>query len=539
MQSNYHILVNHLCYSITSDKPLFNSLSVSFYTEKTGLVGRNGVGKSTLLNLVTGNLLPDSGSIALAGLVVYCPQETTIPDDSLVSDALGVTEKLLALDRILQGSTEEHDFITLHDDWLLREHIEQQLALFGLAHLGLDRPVSSLSGGEKTRLILATAFLAKPDFIILDEPTNNIDVTSRQFLYDAILKWRGGLLVVSHDRQLLNLMQQIVELTSLGLNVYGGNYDYYHEQKAIMEAANHRQLLDAEKSMSRTRSSMQTTFERHAKKKSHGKMLARTGKIDKLTAGSKRGRSERTQSRNSKMHEMLLQTAKDDLQTAKSQIEITQQISADLPGSRVPNYKLVLDIENLNFHYAGSQALLLENFNLKIVGSERVALIGNNGSGKTTLVKLILNSLQPDSGSIQLGVSRVRYLDQDASLLNPELSILDNFMQMNPEISEVDARLSLAQFLFRNVSALKQIKNLSGGEKIRALLACVLMAKEPPQLLILDEPTNHLDLYSIASIESALKKYSGAMLVISHDQKFLSNIGIQRGVYAPFSNNGQ
>jgi ATPase subunit of ABC transporter with duplicated ATPase domains len=214
MQSNYHILVNHLYYAITSDKPLFDALSVSFYTEKTGLVGRNGVGKSTLLNLVMGNLLPDAGSIEVAGHIAYCPQAVEMADNAVVADILGVTNKLAALERILHGNINEHDFVTLNDDWQIRERVQQQLVAFGLAQLGLDRPIVSLSGGEKTRLLLANAFLANPDFIILDEPTNNIDATSRQFLYAAVEQWQRGLIVVSHDRYLLNLMQRIVELTT-------------------------------------------------------------------------------------------------------------------------------------------------------------------------------------------------------------------------------------------------------------------------------------------------------------------------------------
>jgi ATPase subunit of ABC transporter with duplicated ATPase domains len=517
MQSNHHLLVNQIHYAITPDKPLFDSLSVSFYTEKTGLVGRNGVGKSTLLNLMMGQLVPDSGAIEVAGHIVYCPQTMEFTAESVVSDILGVTEKLQALTHILQGSTNEKDFVVLNDDWQIRECVEKQLMAFGLSHLELDRSVISLSGGEKTCLILANAFLANPDFIILDEPTNNIDATSRQFLYAAIEQWRGGLLIVSHDRQLLNLMDRIIELTSLGVNIYGGNYDYYQEQKAIMQAANQRQLLDAEKTIDQTKSSIQTTLEKHAKKKSHGRMLARTGKIDKLTAGSKRGRSERTQSRNSKMHETLLQTAVEDLQKAKSQMEITQAIDVDLPSTVVPNSKWVLNIEDLSFQYAGSETKLLDNFSFQIVGPERVALIGDNGSGKTTLVKLILEQLTPESGTVQLGVSRVRYLDQQASLLNFELSILENFMQLNPDIIEVDARLYLAQFLFRNVTALKRVKDLSGGEKIRALLACVLMAKQAPQLLILDEPTNYLDIYPLhLKMRTGVNVKSENYLSLSH-----------------------
>jgi ATPase subunit of ABC transporter with duplicated ATPase domains len=181
-----------------------------------------------------------------------------------------------------------------------------------------------------------------------------------------------------------------------------------------------------------------------------------------------------------------------------------------------------------------SGAPIIQNFALTISGPEHVALIGNNGSGKTTLVKLILGELPMSAEKIYLGVDHVRYLDQHTKLLVPELSILENFLRFNPDIGETDARFFLAQFLFRNVTALKRVTDLSGGEKLRAALACALLSNYPPQLLILDEPTNHLDITSITCIESALKNYKGALLVISHDQTFLKNVGIMREISAPF-----
>lgn len=527
------ILINHLNYSIPNDKQLFKELSLTFCAEKTGLIGKNGVGKSTLLKLIAKELPPDSGSIEITGDITYCPQELKINLDHTVADALGISEKIQAFQRVTAGSADENDFAIINDDWMIQEHTTQQLENFGLSHLDLNRKINSLSGGEKTRLMLAKNFLANPDFIILDEPTNNLDNTSRQFLYNAISKWNGGMLVVSHDRALLNLMNQIIELTSLGINIYGGNYDYFAEQKNLIRAANERELLNARKDLIKTQTNIQKRHERREQKTAYGRKLFKTGKIDKLTANSFRGRSEKTQSRNSKMNENLLKNAEENLQTAKSKIESNHVIDVALPNTFVPNGKVVVDIKNLTFGYY-AKTPLIKNFNLKIIGPERIALTGNNGSGKTTLIKLILEELKPDHGKVAIGVERISYFDQNISLLNTEISVLENFKRLNPDTNETDAYFYLADFLFRNTAALKLFKDLSGGEKLRATLACVLMSKHPPQLLILDEPTNHLDFESIISIESALKHYQGAMIVISHDQNFLKNIGVEKFICAPF-----
>lgn len=534
MQLSSTILIHNLTYHIPNDKPLFTALTLVLRAEKIGLVGKNGIGKSTLLRLIVGELMPDSGSIETIGSIAYCPQKTTLDLTTTVADMLNVSEKLQALDRITQGSTAEKDFLLLNEEWLVHERITQQLATFGLTHIHLDRPLNTLSGGERTRLFLAKAFIANPDFIILDEPTNNLDSASRKLLYAAIEQWQRGLIVVSHDRTLLNLMQQIVELTSLGVNIYGGTYDHFVEQKTLIQAANAQQLLDAKKSVRKTHTAIQTRHESREQKQSYGRKQFLTGKVDRLTANSRRGRSEKTQQRHAKKNAALLKSTEEKLQTAKAKIETSREINIDIPKTWVPNGKVILDMNNITFSYHPYCNPIIQNFNLKIVGPERIALHGDNGSGKTTLVKLILHALNPLHGNIFVGIEQVSYLDQNVNLLNPKLSILANFKHYNPDVNETDAYLYLAQFLFRNVSALKNVAILSGGEKLRAGLACILMSGKPPQLLILDEPTNHLDLHSIASIESALKHYQGALLVISHDEKFLQNIGVQRTIAAPF-----
>lgn len=527
-----YILIHCLTYTIDNKEPLFHALSLSFAQKKIGLVGRNGIGKSTLLKLISGEFEPILGSIERTGTVVYCPQILECNVNSTVAQILGVAAKLQAHYRIQQGSVAEEDFVLLNDDWLIEERVNQQLQQFGLAHLSLDRLMHSLSGGEQTRLLLAKTFLAKPDFIILDEPTNNLDFTARKFLYNAISQWQGGLIVVSHDRTLLNLMDQIIELTSLGAKTYGGNYDECLQLKTTAEAAAQNVLQSRIESLAKAQEVTQLRKERHEQNEARGNKLKHTqikakGCYNKIELNAAKGRSESTNRRIRLQAGRKLEGIEAQLQLAKEKIEIKEVIKINLETTRVPAGKMIVDIEEVNFAYPDSK-VVLNRFNLTIIGPERIALTGNNGSGKTTLIKLILGLLQPTSGKITLGTQRISYLDQAVSFLNPELSILKNFQGINPGVKDTDAHYGLAQFLFRNSTANKLVKNLSGGEKLRAGLACALMSQIPPQLLILDEPTNHLDLDSITNIELALKDYQGAMLVVSHDQKFLENIGVKK-----------
>lgn len=521
------ILVNNICFQLPNGKNIFNDLTLAFSKQKIGLVGRNGIGKSTLLKLILGELLPSIGSIQVEGQISFLPQNPEISFDSTLAGFLECEEKINALHRIIQGSIDEKDFIILNEKWDIEKHTKEWLETFGLSHIPYDKKISLLSGGELTRLFLTKIFLSNADFLLLDEPTNHLDVTAREQLYRAIQTWQGGLIVVSHDRTLLNLMDQIIELSTLGAMRYGGNYDSYVIQKAIEKQANEQQLNDAKKLMKKTKNTIQDSREKHQQKQSYGRKLRRSDKIDKMGANSKKGRSERTQSKLLIKNQRLIDQAESRLQSAKEKIEMSKEIHIDLPKTQVPNGKIVLDIENLYFGYIKNKNII-QNFSLKIQGPERIAFTGNNGSGKTTLVKLILKQLQPQSGKIYIGTQYVRYLDQNASLLDPHLSVLDNFLKLNPDAKENDAYRHLASFLFRNVDALKSVKNLSGGEKLRALLACVLMSSHPPQLLILDEPTNHLDIHSLKSIESAISHYQGALIVISHDKTFLKNIGVEK-----------
>jgi ATPase subunit of ABC transporter with duplicated ATPase domains len=527
-----YILINQMSYNLPSEQPLFNGLNLTLTKHKIGLVGKNGIGKSTLFKLITGTFYPRSGSIQLLGKLSLVPQQPAFAENKTVADVMNCADKIQALHRIREGSIDEKDFMILNEEWDIEERLKTLLITFGLQHIPLERQIKALSGGEITRLLLTKAFFSDADYLLLDEPSNHLDSDARKKLYTAIQQWQGGLCVISHDRALLNLMDEIIELSSLGVISYGGNYDFYEEQKNIERSAKQHQLEDAKKFIQKTKTSVQSSREKHEQKQSYGKELKRSGSIDKLGANSKKGRSERTQRKLLVKEKRMMQQADTELQTAKEKVEILEKIKVDIPSTKVPTGKVILDIEEISFSYDRN---LINHFSIKLVGPARVALVGNNGSGKTTLIKLLLKQLPPQSGKIFIGTEYVSYLDQNASSLNSEMSIVDNFLQMNPDASVNDAYRSLAKFLFKNTLANKLVKELSGGEKLRALLACVLMSKNPPQLLILDEPTNHLDLDSVKTIESALENYQGAMIVVSHDKQFLKNINIEKNIYAPFN----
>ncbi len=536
MVGNSRIILNRLYYS-TNDKTIIPELNLSFSMGKYGIAGRNGIGKSTLLKLMIGELEPSSGAVQIEGKIAYFSSDKLSFPGTTVAEALDVTEKLQALQRIALGSIDERDFTLVGDDWCLEEKIGHQLSAFNLSDITLDRLLNSLSGGEQARLLLAKAFLTEADFIILDEPTNNLDGRSRQALYQTISAWQGGLIIVSHDRELLNFMDYIVELSSLGVQIYGGNYDDYRQQKQIEQTAAQQALQTAELIRQQAKELTQGRRERHEKAKAKGRFarkteIAKVGSLkSRMAFNSAQGRSEKTQRKIILQAERKLAEVNANIQTARARIESNCEISIELPHTQVPNGKMILEIKNLSFSYPQQPRSLIENFSLEMQGPQRLAILGDNGSGKTTLIKLILGELSPSQGSIILGTQRISYVDQKVKIINPELSVLDNFLHLNPDIRELDARYHLADFLFRNDAAQKLACHLSGGERLRAALACILMSLHPPQLLILDEPTNHLDLQAIASIESALQKYRGALIVISHDTVFLNNLDIQNRQY--------
>jgi len=515
-----------LSYRTPDGRGLFENLTLAFGAERTGLVGRNGVGKTTLLRLILGELRPTAGALTVRGRVGVLRQAVQPPAGASVADLLGLADPLARLARIAEGQGDEDDLAEA--DWGLEARLDAALAEVGLAGLALDRPAASLSGGQVTRVTLAGLLAQEPDLLVLDEPTNNLDAEARDLVARVLERWRGGAIVVSHDRELLRRMDRIVELSGLGARVYGGNYDLYVERKAAEEAAAARDLADAERTQARMAREVQQAAERKARRDAAGRRFAAKGSEPRIVLGAMAERAESSGGRERRLAERQRAEAAAGLAEAQGKVERLRKLGFELPASGLAAGKTVLAFDAVGFGYPGGPPIL-QDISLRIVGPERVAVSGPNGTGKTTLIRLAAGELQPTTGQVTRGVAAA-FLDQHTAMLRPDEMLVEAFRRLNPASSENAARAALARFLFRNVAADKQVASLSGGERLRAALACTLMAERPPQLLILDEPTNHLDLDSIEAVEAALSGYDGALLVVSHDRDFLDAIGIEREI---------
>lgn len=505
---------------------LFDNLTLAFGAERTGLVGRNGVGKSTLIRLILGEQVPASGAVSVRGRVGVLRQALAPAAGASIGETLGLHEPLARLARIEAGQGDETDFDAA--DWSLPARLEAALAEVGLAGLDLERPAASLSGGQATRAALAGLLAGEPDVLLLDEPTNNLDAEARERIADVLAGWKGGAVVVSHDRGLLRRMDRIVELTGLGARVYGGNYDLYAERKAQEESAAARDLDQAQRSLARIEREAQAAREKKARRDAAGRRFAAKGGTPKIVLGAMAERAELSGAREGRLAERLREEAAGELAEAQARVERVRRLAFDLPPSGLAAGKTVLAFEDVAYAYPGA-APVLTNVSLRITGPERVAVTGPNGAGKSTLIRLAVGEIAPTAGRVVAGAPAA-LLDQQTAMLRSDETLVEAFQRLNPTASRNDAYAALARFLFRNTAAEKQVGALSGGERLRAALACVLMSAAPPQLLVLDEPTNHLDLDSIAAIEDALRGYDGAILVVSHDRDFLESIGVEREV---------
>jgi ATPase subunit of ABC transporter with duplicated ATPase domains len=520
------ISLRQLGYQTPDGHTLFSDLDLTFGHHRTGLIGRNGVGKSTLLRLVTGDAQPSAGEIVQDGRLAMLPQSVQVDDTSTIGDALGAAEQLARLDRITEGSGIDED--NLEADWTLPYRIETALDRIGLHGFATERLLNTLSGGQRTRVAIAALLLDEPDMILLDEPTNNLDAEGRTAIADLLRTWRGGAIVVSHDRDLLEQMDAIVELTTLGAKTYGGNWSHYQERKALELASAENALNAAEKRVAELDDKIQQVRERKARKDSAGARKAAKGDIPKIMLGGMKANAEASSGENARLAAKLRQQASADAAEARGKLEVLEKLSLRLNPTGLSAGKTVLQADALTGGPDPEHPIIVEK-SLAIIGPERVAITGPNGSGKTTLLRLLTGDLAPVSGHARI-LAPHALLDQTVSLLDPDLSIRDNFLAINPDDDENACRSALARFLFRADAALQQVCTLSGGQMLRAGLACVLGGTHPPQLLILDEPTNHLDLEAIAAVEAGLTAYDGALLVVSHDRAFLEAIGITREI---------
>lgn len=509
---------------VTADgRTLFSGIDFSVTEGRIGLVGRNGIGKSTLLKIMSGDLTPASGTVTRGGRIGVLAQNIGYDGERMLADLFGARDGFDTLARIESGQGADTDFEQA--DWLLPQRFDDALQMFGLS-LEPQVLLSELSGGQQTRAALAALLFQQPDLILLDEPTNNLDRDGRQAVAIMLAKWQGAAVVVSHDRELLRTMDVIAELSQGALTLYGGNWDFYHERKEQEREGAARDLEIAQRDVKQVRLKAQEAAERQAKSDARGRKSRVDAGMSKLLLDAREDRAQKTGGRGDALAERNADRAQSQLREAEAKVERIKPMRFHVDASLSPSGRVVLEMLDVSGGPVPDCPIICD-FSLKIVGPERIVIRGANGAGKTSLLRLITGDLQPTAGEVRRFVP-IAMFDQQMSLIDREATLYENFRRLNKGASDNDAHAALARFSFRGESASRLAGGLSGGELLRAALACVLGGTLKPELLILDEPTNHLDLDSIEALESALNEYEGGLLLVSHDQAFLDAIGIER-----------
>ncbi|MFE1462062.1 ABC-F family ATP-binding cassette domain-containing protein [Streptomyces nigra] len=511
-----------LSFSWPDGSPVFEGLDVAFGPGRTGLVGVNGSGKSTLLKLIAGELTPADGVVRVAGEIGYLPQNVTLDTALRVDQALGIAGKRAALHAIEAGDVAEEHFETVGDDWDVEERALATLGELGLGHVELDRTIGEVSGGESVLLRLAALLLRRPDVLLLDEPTNNLDLYARRRLYAAVESWPGVMVVVSHDRELLDLVDQIADLRSGEISWYGGNYSAYEVALATEQEAAERMVRVAEADLRKQKRELIDAQVKLARRKRYGQKMWDQKREPKIVMGARKRAAQESAGKHRIMHEERLAEAKERLGDAVDAVRDDDEIRVDLPYTAVPPGRSVLALRELEVSYGARVP-----GGLDVHGPERIALVGRNGAGKTTLLRTIAGELAPVAGEVTAHVP-LRFLPQRLDVLDDTVSVVDNVARFAPGAGNNRIRAQLARFLFRGARADQLTETLSGGERFRAALAALMLAEPAPQLLMLDEPTNNLDMASVRQLTSALESYEGALIVASHDLPFLESIGITR-----------
>lgn len=520
------IIVSDLSFHYSSLYPLFSALSFSVERQgKVSIIGNNGSGKSTLLKLMAGKLEPSAGSILSSSPPYYIPQHTGELKKT-VAEVLGVNRKLAALRAIEQGSISQSDYDTLGDDWEIESKCRSALSYWQLSGLDLNSPADDLSGGELTKVFLAGLLVHSPEIILLDEPTNHLDQTGRNLLYQYIRQSKATIVVVSHDITLLDQFDTTYELSSFGIQLYGGNYSFYREQKEIQIHALDESIQERERTLRLARRQAQEVKQRQEKRLQQGKK--NKDQVPRITVNTLRNSSENTASRLQDKHAEIIQRNQSELLGLKQKKEQLKELKIDFDNASLHSGKLLVEATGVNFSYSPQGEMVWKTAqNFKLYSHDRIRLLGDNGSGKTTLINLMLGTLVPSQGQLRIQEFSGIYLDQNYTEVDTGCTVEELAEAYNLQnLEEHEVKLRLNRFLFPPDMWDKKCRELSGGEKMRLYLCCLMIRNQTPDLIVLDEPTNNLDISSLRILTQTIRNYRGSLLVVSHDAHFVNEIGV-------------
>lgn len=525
------LLLNNIKYLHPNKDILFEHLNFSIQkNRKVALVGNNGAGKSTLFKIMAGVLSPAEGTVKASAVPYYVPQHFGQYDELTVAEALGVSDKIIALRAILDGDVSEENMALLNDDWTIEERCTEALDHWELKDLSLTQQMGSLSGGQKTKVFLAGISIHDPEIVLLDEPSNHLDISGRELLYQFITSATFTLVVISHDRILLNLPDEVHELSKRGITVYGGNYDFYAEQKKLENDILLNELKGREKSLRKAKETERESAERQQKLDARGKKKQEKAGIPTIMMNTLRNNAEKSSAKLKSVHAEKTANLSLELNDLRKELPETDKMKFGFDDSALHKGKILLKAVEINFQY-GAQCLWDPALDLQITSGERLALKGLNGSGKTTLIKLLLAKLQPTQGNLSRADHSSIYIDQDYSLINDRLTVFEQAEKFNTtSLQEHEIKVRLNRFLFAKEDWNKPCSALSGGERMRLVLCCLTIGHIAPDMIILDEPTNNLDMQNIGILTAAINDYNGTLIVVSHDEHFLEKVNIQRSI---------